>query len=311
MKISGASFALDLPSGRKTFQPGTLFVPTANQVLNSPDLYYTLSKNARENGLTLVSAPTGYSPAGPDLGSGRFTSLSLPKILTFAGAGNSGITGEIWYLLDTRFSVPMTIAESRRFNSLDLDAYNVLILDGSYPDFDAAEVEKIKEWVRKGGTVIGIESGCEYLSRNGFVKLTPVSQPPKEDEKNALRPFNKRTEDFAGRSIPGSIFSASLDTTHPLAYGYHSDEIAIFREGNAFFKPSTDAYENPAVYTSDPLLSGYINKENLKLIKNASAIQRQSLGSGKVILFMDDPLFRGYWAGTHKLFMNAVFWGGR
>ncbi len=311
VKISGASFTLELPSGRRTFQPGTLFVPTANQNLNPSDLYFTLSKTARESGLALYAAPTGYSSEGPDLGSGRFTTLSLPKILTFAGAGSSSITGEIWYLFDTRFSVPITIAESKRFSGLDLDDYNVLIVNGSYPDFDAAAVEKIKDWVRKGGTIIGIESGCEYLSRNGFAKLTPVSQPPKEDEKTALRPFNKRTEDFAGRSIPGSIFSASLDTTHPLAYGYHSDQIAIFREGNTFFKPNTDVYENPAVFTSSPLLSGYINKENLNLIKNTSAIQRQSLGSGKVILFMDDPLFRGYWAGTHKLFMNAVFWGGK
>jgi hypothetical protein len=24
---------------------------------------------------------------------------------------------------------------------------------------------------------------------------------------------------------------------------------------------------------------------------------------------LDDPLFRGYWAGSHKLFLNALFWG--
>ena len=30
-------------------------------------------------------------------------------------------------------------------------------------------------------------------------------------------------------------------------------------------------------------------------------------GDGSVILFADNPNFRGYWYGTNKLFMNAVF----
>jgi hypothetical protein len=30
-------------------------------------------------------------------------------------------------------------------------------------------------------------------------------------------------------------------------------------------------------------------------------------GDGSVILFADNPNFRGYWYGTNKLFLNAVF----
>jgi hypothetical protein len=257
----------------------------------------------------LISLPTGYTTDGPDLGSGRFADISKPRILTFSGSGSSGITGEIWYLLDTRFQIPMTIAESRRFSSIDLDNYNILIVTGSYTDLEPSSIDKIKEWTRKGGVIIGIDSGCNFLDKSGLCKLTTIAPPPQEQKESGLRPYARRSQDGAGRSIPGTIFAAALDTTHPLAYGYHTDYISIFKEGNTFYKTSGDMYENLAVFDSNPLLSGYINKENLGLIKNSSAIQRQSFGSGKVILFTDDPVFRGYWAGMHKLLLNSMFWG--
>ena len=33
------------------------------------------------------------------------------------------------------------------------------------------------------------------------------------------------------------------------------------------------------------------------------------LGSGRVVIFADNPNFRGSWFGTNKLFLNAIFFG--
>lgn len=308
-RIATAPLLMDFGQKRVQFQPGTIFIPAQNQPVSGPDLFFILTKLANADGLTLYSAPTGYSPDGPDLGSGKFRDLALPKILSFSGSGNSGVTGEVWHLLDTRFTIPMTIAEINRYKSINLNSYSAIILTGNY-DLDTTDIDKLRDWVKRGGLLIGIESGCTWLSGNGFVKLTAAGKADSEDFPPAgLRPYGKRNEDAAGRSIPGSIFLADLDTTHPIAYGYHTDKLAIFKEGAQFFKPGKDVYENPAVFSDHPLLSGYINKANLALLKNSSAIQRQSLGNGKVILFLDDPLFRGYWTGMHKLFMNSLFWG--
>lgn len=308
-KISNSSFLLDFGQKRIQFQPGTIFIPTQSQPVSGADLFFILTKLVNTDGLTLYSAPTGYTPEGPDLGSGKFSNLTLPKILTFGGAGGGSNTGEIWFLLDTRFNIPLTIADINKFSTIDLDSYTAIIISDSY-NLAATEVDKLRGWVQKGGTLIGIESGCSWISRNGLAKLTSAD---KMEQENAaapgLRPYGKRNEDAAGRSIPGTIFLADLDTTHPIAYGYHSDKLSVFKESSVFYKPSQDQYENLAVFSDKPLLSGYVNKGNLNLLKNSSAIQRQSLGSGKVILFMDDPIFRGYWAGMHKLLLNAIFWG--
>jgi hypothetical protein len=309
VKIATAPFLMDFGQKRVDFQPGTLLVPVQNQPISGSDLYYVLTKLVNTDGLTMYSAPTGYSPDGPDLGSGKFSDLILPKVLTFSGAGNSGITGEIWHLLDSRFIVPLTIADINKYSSINLDSYTTIILTGSY-DLDAPDLDKLRDWVRKGGSLIGIESGCSFLAKNGFAKLTSVEKTGEEKTGlPELRPYSNRTEDMAGKTIPGTIFLCNLDTTHPLAYGYHSEKLAIFKEGNSLYKPSQDVYENLAVFSENPLLSGYVNKTSLALIKGSSAVQRQSMGSGKVILFFDDPLFRGYWAATHKLFLNALFWG--
>ncbi len=153
-------------------------------------------------------------------------------------------------------------------------------------------------------SVIGFKTGEYHLTYDKLKKTATDNAAAPE-----LRPYGKRTGDLAGQSIPGTIFLANLDTTHPMAYGYHSEKLAIFKEGAIFYKPGQDVYENLAVFSDNPLLSGYVNKTNLALVRSSSAIQRQSLGKGKVILFFDDPLFRGYWSGMHKIFLNAVFWG--
>jgi hypothetical protein len=62
-------------------------------------------------------------------------------------------------------------------------------------------------------------------------------------------------------------------------------------------------------YTDKPLVSGYVSKTNLKRISNSASVVVSNAGRGRVILFADDPYFRGYWYGTARIFLNAVFFG--
>jgi hypothetical protein len=64
-----------------------------------------------------------------------------------------------------------------------------------------------------------------------------------------------------------------------------------------------------ATYTQSPLISGYISKQNLQKVGQSAAIIAKSEGAGRVILFADNPNFRGTWYGTNRLFLNAIFLG--
>jgi hypothetical protein len=63
------------------------------------------------------------------------------------------------------------------------------------------------------------------------------------------------------------------------------------------------------MYTSNPLMAGYISKPNLEKVKNTAAVDVSALGAGKVIAMPDNPNFRAFWYGTNKLFLNSIFFG--
>jgi len=73
-----------------------------------------------------------------------------------------------------------------------------------------------------------------------------------------------------------------------------------------------EATENPygtviAYLAEDPVLSGYVSEENREALAGTAALIAERMGTGSVILFADNPNFRGYWYGTNKLFLNALF----
>ena len=66
-------------------------------------------------------------------------------------------------------------------------------------------------------------------------------------------------------------------------------------------------YNNPLKYSKNPLISGYISKENLQSMKNSRPFAVYNLRKGKVTVFTDNTNFRAFWHGTNKLMMNAIF----
>ena len=123
--------------------------------------------------------------------------------------------------------------------------------------------------------------------------------------------FENKSLQFGAQYIGGAIFEADLDRSHPINFGYKNDKIALFRNSTLFIKADKNSYNNPIQYTSNPLLSGYISKENSKVIKNTVPFKVQRFGKGRVVVFTDNTNFRAFWFGTNKLLMNAVFFGDK
>ena len=114
------------------------------------------------------------------------------------------------------------------------------------------------------------------------------------------------------RRIGGSIWEADLDITHPLGFGYHRRFLPVWRDHNTFFAPSGNAYSTVArLVDDDPWLAGYISDENRERLRGSPSVMVDALGAGRVILLVDNTNFRGYWRGTNRLFLNALFFGDR
>jgi len=76
--------------------------------------------------------------------------------------------------------------------------------------------------------------------------------------------------------------------------------------------PSNNEYATVAKYSKDPHIDGFITKKNMdENLKPSASLIVSKLGSGRVVLFADNPNFRGSWYGTNRLFLNAIFLGDK
>jgi hypothetical protein len=100
-----------------------------------------------------------------------------------------------------------------------------------------------------------------------------------------------------------------LDLSHPLAFGYTGVNLPLFRRGTAVLKPSDNPYSTPVRYTRDPLMAGFIGEDRLAAFAGQPAVIAEKQGQGLLVRFANTPLFRGFWRGTEKLFINALYFG--
>jgi hypothetical protein len=310
VKTAFKPFAATINGTKKNFGYGTLVIPVADQNVNSDELFALIKEASTTTTIEVLSVTTGYSLEGVDLGSNNIRTVPQPKVVMLIGDGVAATdAGALWYLLDSKLSMPITKVNITQFNQLRLHEYNTLILpSGNYSVLGESGAAKIKTWAQQGGTLILLKNAVNWAINNKVVE----EQLHKEEEtKNSKRLDYVTAADYQGaRAIGGSIYKANVDITHPLAFGYTSRELPVWRNTNIFLEPAKSPFNTVIKYTASPLLSGYIHATNLEKIKNSTSLQMSPVGQGRAILFVDDPAFRGYWYGTNKLFFNAIFFGG-
>ena len=288
-----------------SYDYGTIFIPAQNQKINGSELFNFLGTVANENHIAIKGVSTGLNE-GIDLGSRNFETVKQQKVAMLVGNGiTSYDAGEIWHLLDQRYDMKLTKLDTDYATRVNLDRYTTIIVPNSR-SLDKNLEEKLKVWVRNGGVLIGYRNAVNWLSSRGFVNVK--FNKTKIDSVDNVS-FENRSLQSGAQVIGGAIFEAKIDRSHPINFGYKNDKIALFRNTKQFIQADAKSYNNPIQYTNNPLLSGYISKENLKELKNTVPFKVQRLGSGRVIVFTDNTNFRAFWFGTNKLLMNAIFFG--
>ena len=294
----------------KNFNRGTVMVPVSKQKVDSEKLFETLKSTQEKFNLPVFSTETGYSSSGIDLGSNFFRINKKVKVAMLIGDGVSSYeAGEVWHLLDTRVHIPLTKIRLNQFNRTSLDKYTTLVMvSGSYNQISESGIKKIKDWVGKGNTLITIGSASSWAIKKEVVKESLV------ETKNDTIFSRKRyidAREYSGRErIGGSILKVDLDLTHPLAFGYRDQSIPVYKNNNVFLNKSKSDYSSVAIYSKNPHIDGYVSKKNMENnLKGAASLIVSDSGSGRVVLFADNPNFRGTWYGTNKLFLNAIFFG--
>jgi hypothetical protein len=297
-----------LQSESVSFGRGSILVPVQNQDKSAEAIYALMQTIAREDGINVYNAASGYTE-GVSLGSPSFSSLEEPEVALLVGDGVSSYdAGEVWHLLDQRFNMSPSMLPVNSLKRADLARYTTLIMvDGNYGSIDKQTQDKLKDWVRQGGTIVAMRSAGKWLANNEFSQVNYKSTS--RADSLPAQAYGDLSNARGAQVIGGAIFEATLDLTHPLAYGYNKEKIALFRNTTDYIIPAKSGYANPVRYTSTPLLSGYISGPNLEALQNTAAVQVSASGRGRIITFTDNPNFRAFWYGTNKLFMNSIFFG--
>ncbi|REE82025.1 zinc carboxypeptidase [Lutibacter oceani] len=285
---------------------GTILIPVQNQQLNENELFAFLQNVAAKSNILITGVTSGLTSEGIDLGSGDFRILEKPKVAMLVGNGISpSDAGEIWHLFDQRYEMNLTKLDVDFLQRANISKYTSIIIPSSNLKLDAKTLNKLKAWVQSGGILIGYKNAVKWLNSNKFIDLN--FENVKVDAKNIS--FEQKSDFSGAQVIGGAIFETKLDRTHPINFGYTSTKLPMFRRTKIFIKPDSSSFNNPILYTQNPLLSGYISKPNLNALKGTVPFQIKRMGAGRVAVFTDNTNFRAFWYGTNKLLMNAIFFG--
>ncbi|MCP4664345.1 MAG: zinc carboxypeptidase [bacterium] len=320
-RVAKRPFSAETADGLREFGYGTIVVAVGAQNVGRDELGEILRQVVRRDAIDVFAVTSGLTPQGVDLGSPSIRPLKLPKPALVVGEGvGTSEAGEVWHLLDQRFEIALSLIEHSRLTRIDLARYTHLILvDGDYQKLPEDVVDKLRRWVRDGGVLIAVKRAAVWVNR--AVRAAPepsevtarledaAAAPTEPGAPPERRPYAGYKEDVAVELISGAIFELELDTTHPLAYGYRRTTLPVFRNSKVFLEPEPNPYTTVARYSGTPLLSGYVSGENYSRLVRTPAVIADRVERGAIVRMVDNPNFRGFWYGTNKLLLNAIFFG--
>ncbi len=299
--------------GTRSFNYGAMVLPVALQKKSPEEVHMILKEIADKFEIPVYSVSSGYHSQGIDLGSRFIKAVHKPKAAMLIGQGTRAYeAGEVWHLLDTRVGMPITKIPLRNFKKADLSKYNVLVMISGNYELDEKMREKIADWVKKGNTLITIGTASKWAVEKEMVKekLTKI-----EKDTTAIpdrKPYVDSGENLGKESVGGIIVRIDLDRTHPIGFGYHDSSIPVYKNNTVWLKPSLNEYATVAKYPKNPMIDGFITDKNkADYLEPSASIVVSELGKGRVVLFADNPNFRGSWYGTNRLFLNAIFLGDK
>ncbi|QYO68104.1 hypothetical protein [Leptolyngbya sp. 7M] len=256
--------------------------------------------------------------------------------------------GSIWWTLD-RYGVKFSAFSAAAIRSGVLKDYNVLILPNGSPGrymsaFGSGGVSTLKEWAQNGGIIITVRGASVFaalkdvgLSSTRMVGSDDDNEKDKAEDPKPTEtpkdPTDWKTDKDDGIApalpliaspsadankvpvpLPGSIMRASVDRTNRLTYGVTHSEMPVLLASGYFFRYSKEG-TNALIFDSKgdkPLtISGFVWEGNTeRLLKGTSYLIDESIGSGRVTLFAEEPFFRGIFRSTTRPFFNAVVLNG-
>lgn len=264
---------------------------------------------AAADGVASAAVGTSLNWGGIDLGGPSARAVDAPRVALVVGPGvTPASAGEAWYLLNEAAGLAPVLLETTALQRADLDGFTHVVLpDGTYRDWGDAVEERLRAFVDRGGTLVALERAASWVVRAEIADATLVD----EAGAGAAEPVAFAEAGAAERRarLEGAILGATFDLTHPLAYGLSAATLGVMALEPVCIRPLEDAAATPGRFQRDPL-AGYVPEALRGRFDGAVAAAVDTRGRGCVVLLPGAVAFRGYFHGSSRLLLNAVYLSG-
>jgi hypothetical protein len=320
-----------IEAGGRLWPRGTFVVRTSR---NDASLAASVDRLARESGVVVTPVASAFTERAQfGIGSSAVVPLRRPRV---AVVGDEGVSqtgfGALWWSLDRRYGIDFT---HLNWNALPnaLARYDVVVIPDASPGAVGRAVgrdalDRLKQWVRGGGTLVTMGGATTWAAREdvGLTSARVVGgdsassaggrgASPADSAVRAAGDLLAVTSPGATPDavvpVPGAMFDAVLDRTHWLTYGVPTPRVTALVEGNAFLRLSRQG-TNVAVFprTGAFYRAGFTWPGNTeRLLRNTALVVEEPLGQGHVVLFQNEPTFRGWVRNMDRLVLNALVLG--
>jgi hypothetical protein len=301
----------------RSYSPGTLFVPRRS---NPEDLETLLEELAVSTGLTVSRVGTSWHEEGVSLGSDHVAPIHAVKVGLVRGNGlNPTSVGSVWHLLDREVELPVTLLDVDRLEDVDLSGFDSLVLpDGTYRWTDEA-VAALDRWLKAGGTLVAVDGAVVELAER---ELIDFERWEPEDEDDTEGPTGRHTKSHTGGRgsgrgasledlplyTPGAIVSTEMRPGHPLLVGVPAPPPVLVRGSTVLLPRGKPQEDLLMVVPESPVITGFAWPEAKDRLAGSLLMGLERRGEGRVVVFAQDPAFRGFWRSTMPLFLNAVMY---
>lgn len=268
------------------------------------------------SGVAVHRTDTTMTTGGHVLGADDNGHFTLPSIMLLRDSPTSSYSfGQLWHYLDIQYPMPYTAVNADDAPGADWGRYNTLVLPAAFGlsnAFGERGMEALRDWVRGGGTIVAIGRSARW-AQDEFVSFSDEEDKAAKEAAKDERPkpseltWQEREDRRAEDNIPGAMFKATIDTTHPLAAGV-GEWVGVLKDGDDTLRVS----ENGSVvarFDEDPFIGGYASERNRERIGGTPFMTYHSVGRGGVICISDDVSIRGFMHGAMRLVLNAIVFG--
>jgi hypothetical protein len=265
--------------------------------------------------------------AGPHLYRGRLGEAGIAKLKGWIEAGGTvvGIKSGAFFLADERTGIGAV-----RPRAQVLDAFPPVVLGPDAATAEAAGAARatglratgdedaspavspyhVPPVVGPGARPFLGEGATTYSFPKELVGLGAWAEPVAPEEDEAREAFLARADARLRRFHPhGAFLRVDTDPDHWLTYGMDERVPVHFSSRDALVADRPVETVARFAGLEELHLSGLLWPEAAGRIARSAYLTREKMGKGQVILFADDPVYRGSSWATQRLFLNAILLG--